>query len=461
MLARKIRFFLEDTAIHIAVRGINQESIFIDEDDYDFYRALVLEASKSSFVSVHAYALDRVKINMLCSFSDKDSLARFMQSIGLKYVSYFNKKYSRSGTLWEGRYKSSLVEDRFVLMVMSYIESLVKSTKSSFLVNAKNEKDSTIKPHEMYRLLGKDSSDRADIYSSRFSLEPLKSDTVSFIEEHLNRQTVTGSLEFCKKLEKLVGITLGVKRRGRPKKDKNEGKKMFTKLVVLDKKAHKSLKISPLENLKFAKDLSFVPALANETAMIAEMFPVVFTADETSSLVALTALADKNLAINEEGKYISRYVPAFLRKHPFSLANSKENEDQKIILIDEEASNVSKSKGKQLFTKDGEQSEVLKNAISFLTDYEKQHLNTMAIVKIIKDSGILEDREISVGEGDDKKVLVNGFQVVSRDKLNELDDKTLASWVRKGIISFIDSHINSLSKIEVLFKLASQNQPSK
>ncbi len=188
--------------------------------------------------------------------------------------------------------------------------------------------------------------------------------------------------------------------------------------------------------------MAFVPVLANEIAMVAETFPVVFTSDENPILVALTSLGGENLAINEDGKYITRYVPAFLRKYPFSLANNKENPDQKVILIDESASNVSNTKGKQLFDKDGEQTEILKNAIKFLSDYEKQNIATQTVAKIIKEAGILEDREISVGEGDDKKILVKGFQVVNREKLNNLDDKILAEWVRKGIITLIDTHLN-------------------
>ena len=455
-MGRKVRFFFDGVSLHILVKGINQEKIFRDYKDYDFYKEILKEVSDSLHVDIHAYTLMPTYINLLCSFENKDTPSRFMQSLGLKYVSYFNKKYNRRGTLWEGRYKSSSVEDKFVLQVMRYIESYNKSDYNSFSNNALNKEDTIVKNHEMYNLLGKNNGDRANIYNTI----TLDEDMVFFIEDHLNRQSITGSLEFYKKLEALVGESLKQKKRGRPKKDKNikKGKKMFTKLVVLDKEKHKSLKISPLEDLKFAKDLSFVPVLANEAAMIGEMFPVVFTADEKPSLVTLTALGSGNLAINAEGKYISRYVPSFLRKHPFSLANTKEEADKKVVLIDEEASCVSKNKGKQLFTKDGKQSETLKNAIKFLTDYETQNVNTLAIVKIIKDSGILEDREISIGEGKEKKVLVNGFQVVSREKLNELDDATLALWVRKGIISFIDSHINSLSKIEVLFKLASQNQ---
>lgn len=235
---------------------------------------------------------------------------------------------------------------------------------------------------------------------------------------------------------------------------------MFTKLVALDKKEHKSLKVSPLEDLKFAQNLSFVPVLINETSVVAEMFPVVFSANEKASLIALTSLGGTNLAINSDGKYITKHVPAYLRRYPFSFAPSKDNNEQKIVLIDEQASCVSKSKGKQLFTKNGSQSELLDNAIKFLTEYEKQEQVTKAMIKAIRDQGILEDREISVGEAKDKKVLVKGFQVVSKEKLNQLDDKTLASWVRNGIINFIDIHLKSLTKIDVLFKLANQTQQS-
>ena len=450
-MGRKERLFVDDIALHIGIKGINEEQVFKDEEDYQFYRSLLEELSTQMRVVMHAYSLMPSEIHFLSTFADKDVLSRFMQSLSLKYVSYFNKKYQRSGTLWQGRYKSSLVEDRYILDVMYYINSLAgeEDRKSPFL-----------QEHEVYILLGKDALDRTAAYRKRFQHKPLLDETKVFIEESLNKQVLTGSLDFYKKLESLTGQTLLAKKRGRPKKDQNnnKGKKMFKKLVVLDKEKHKTLKLSPLEDLKFAQDMGSIPVLVNEVAQVGEVFPVVFTTEETPALVALTSLGGQNLAINSEGKYITNYIPAYLRKYPFSLANSENNPEQKVVVIDEEASVFSKTKGKQLFTKDGEQSKTLEGAMKFLTEFEKQAQNTMAIVKAIVDSDILEPREISIGEGEEKKVLVKGFQVVNREKLNNLDDETLAQWVRKGIIGFIDAHLKSLSKIEVLFKLASQNQ---
>ena len=233
---------------------------------------------------------------------------------------------------------------------------------------------------------------------------------------------------------------------------------MYNKLVILDKEKHKSLKINPLENLSFAKQTAFVPVTANETALVGAGFPVVFTAEETPSLVSLVSLGGDSLAVNAEGKWITSYVPSYFRKYPFSLASTKENAGQKVILIDEESSLFSKTKGKQLFKKSGEQSETLTNAINYLTTYENQMIVTGNVAKLIADSGILQNREISVGEGEEKKVLVQGFKVVDKEKLNALSDDILADWVRKGIITLIDAHLKSLDNIQMLFNIAHQRQ---
>ena len=465
-MGRKVRLFLKDTAQCIQINAIDKESIFREHNDYIFYIKLLKELSYSFHVSIHAYTLLEKSIHILCTFTSKDTLSRFMQSLGLKYVSYYNKKYNREGTLWKGRYKSSLVDDKYILSVMSYIESLSSILKnsnftsvySSFNFNAKAIEDDILLEHEMYKLLGKNKKDRAFAYNNRYNIIVSDKNQISYIKNSIQKQDVIGDKEFRQKVEKYTGISLSPKKRGRPKTKSKKGEKMFSKLVVLDKEQHKELKVSPLQNLEFAKDLSFVPILINEVPFVTEIFPVIFTKDEIPELVCLTSLGGKNLAINEEGKYIARYVPAFLRKYPFALTSSKENPEQKVVLIDEGAKNVSKTKGKQLFTKDGEQSELLKNAIKFLTDYEQQHQQTIAVVKAIKESGILVDKEISIEDGEEKKVLVKGFQVVDRTKLNKLEDKILAEWVRKGIINFIDLHIKSLEKIETLFKIASQKQ---
>jgi len=462
-LARKVRVFIENTPQHIILKSIDNIILFKNESDYLFFIDILNNLTSKIDIYIHSYVLMPTYFEFLATPKEDSTIAKFMQSLGRQYVWYYNKKYNRTGTLWEGRYKSSLVEDKIYLFdIMRYIESLPKDEKnykySSIQKNLFDKKDSIITYHNLYKKLGFTQSSRIKKYFDIFYSD-IEKEKIDFIKTSLEKQLVTGSFEYIKELEKLAGLTLISKNRGRPKKEKiKKGKKMYKNLVVLDKEKHKELKISPLENLNFAKSNSFVPVIANEVALVGANFPVVFSADENPSLVALVSLGGDSLAINGEGKWITPYVPSFFRKYPFSIASTKENPNQKVILIDEDSHLFSKSKGKQLFKKSGEQSDTLSHAIKFLTSHEQNMTITRNVAKLIANSGILEDREISVGEGDEKKVLVNGFKVVDREKLNGLSDDILADWVRKGIISVIDAHLKSLDNIQTLFNIAQQRQ---
>ena len=464
-LARKVRLFIKDTAQHIILRSL--DNMFRDELDYMLFLSMIRDIKRRIDLDIHSYVLMPNYLDFIATPSNETSISKFMQSLGRRYVRYYNKKYNRKGTLWEGRYKSSIVEESYIFDVMRYIESrpmiegLISDASlyrySSIHNNLLNEKDKIVTPHRVYRDLGYRDGDRIKRYSQIFYL-PIDIEKEKFIISCLEKQLITGSKSFVLKLERLIGITLRERQRGRPKKNIEGRKNMYKKLAVLDKKAHSNLKVQSMRDLNFAKENSFIPVMATEVALVGSTFPIVFTAGENPSLVALVSLGGESLAINHEGKWITNYIPAFIRKYPFSIAGTKENPQQKVILIDEESDLVSTIDGNELFLEEGEQSETLKNAINFLTNYENNMTITQNVAKVIYDSGILEEREIAVGEGDEKQILVNGFRVVDRDKLNSLSDDILADWVRKGIISLIDAHIKSLEHINTLFELAQQRQ---
>jgi len=468
-LARKIRVFIEDSSQHILLKSLSGLVLFKDEMDYETFRTMLIELNVKHDIDIHSYVLMPEYFEFLLTPKHPEAISKFMQSLGRKYVGYYNKKYNRSGTIWDGRYKASLVEDKIYLFdVMKYIETLplkegvatkLKEYKfSSVHKNLFNEQDNIITYHNLYKNLGFTQVQRIEAYSKIFYSKMLD-ETLEFITKSLYKQTVTGSVEFIKNLEEQIGVSLTSKQRGRPKKETiKKGKKMYKNLVVLDKAKHKELKINPLEDLEFARESAFIPVVASEVASVGATFPVVFSADENPSLIALVSLGSGNLALDENGKWITNYVPSFLRKYPFALASTESNPEQKVILIDEDSKLFSKSKGKKLFKSSGEHSDTLSHAIKFLTAHEKEMVITKNVAKIIADSGILEDREIAVGEGEEKKVLVNGFKVVDREKLNALSDDILADWVRKGIISMIDAHLKSLEHIQTLFNIAQKRQ---
>jgi len=458
-LARKQRIFIENMTYHILLNSLDNMKVFQNDGDKEFFLELVLEYSKNYEVQIHAYSIHDDFFEFLATSKNIDSLPKFMQSLGRLYVSYFNKRYSRTGTLWQGRYKSSLVEtDNYLFDVMSFIERKVDTQYTSLNKNLYNKKNEIIVYHEKYKKLGFTQEERINKYKIFFDRHTQKKDT--FIYNALLKQTLTASKEFIKDLENKLGLVLLSNKRGRPKKELIKKEiKMYKNLQLLDKEKHKTLKVAAMENLFFAKDMPSVPLMLNEVDNVGKTFPVVFTSSEKSpSLISIVSLGNGNLAVNEDGKWITNYVPVALRKYPFAMASVKDNKDQKVIMIDEDSALVSKSKGKQLFKKDGSKSEILENAIKFLSDNEKYVYMTKKIVSEIEQSGILDDRDISVGEGEEKKTLVNGFKIVDKEKLHALSDDVLASWARRGILTFIDAHLKSLDNIQTLFNLSNQRQ---
>jgi len=460
-LARKVRVFVENTSQHIILKSLNDLLLFQDEEDYQTFKLMLEELNISHSLEIHAYVMVPKYFEFLTTPKHIDSISKFIQSLGRKYVGYFNKKYERSGTIWEGRYKSSIVQDQLYLLdVMRYIEQKADENYafSSVGKNLFAKPDAIVSQHEIYRKLAYSESYKTEYYS-RFFHSKVDDTKNKFIANCLEKQLVTGSVEFIKNLEELVGMPLISKNRGRPKKQtEQKRKKMYKNLVVLDKKKHNSFKINQIKNLSFAKDIKFVPISANEIAPMSETFPIVFTADEEPSIVSLVSLGGDCLALDDENKWITPYIPIHIRKYPFTLAAHKDNPEQRVVLIDEDSSLFSKTKGKQLFKRNGDKSDILTNAVDFLTTHENQIIISKNLAKAIADSGILEDREISIGEGEEKKILMQGFQVINKEKLIALSDEILADWARRGIISLIDLHLKSLNNIQNLFNILHKRQ---
>lgn len=456
-MARKLRLFIENVPVHIKLNSINSMNIFNTNDNIDFFLTLVEKLSLQNFLKIHSYGITKTYFEFLATPSKIVSIPKFMQNLGREYVTFYNKKYDRQGTLWSGRYKSSIIEsNKYLFDVMCYIERNKENIYSSVKKNLYDNDDRIITYHDLYKNLSAIKENRIKEYSRIFNT--FDESKIEFIEKCLEKQLITASSKYIENLEKNLGKVLTSKQRGRPRKIIDKRKKMYKNLQVLDKEKHKNLKISGIQNLDFLMETSFLPVVLNESAIVGKEFPLVFTSNKNPTLVALVALGGENLALNNKGKWINKYIPAYVRRYPFSIGSTKENKDQKIILIDEDSSLFSEEKGNQLFKKSGEQSKFLENAISYLKNNDKQTSISRAVVEEISKYDILEDREISLGEGEEKKILVNGFKVIDREKLNNLSDEILASWARRGILSFIDVHIKSLENINKLFTLLNNRQ---
>lgn len=122
-MARLPRLSLAGYAHHVIQRGNNRQAIFLTDDDRRFMLALLHEAAQTHQVALHAYVLMSNHIHLLLTPQTDEGVPKMMQSVGRRYVRYFNDRTRRSGTLWEGRYKSTLIQtDAYLLTCMASID---------------------------------------------------------------------------------------------------------------------------------------------------------------------------------------------------------------------------------------------------------------------------------------------------------------------------------------------------
>ena len=122
-MARLPRICLPGIAQHVIQRGNNRQVCFGANDDFAAYAHWLEEYAEKYHVAVHAWVFMTNHVHLLVTPTTADGVSRLMQSLGRRYVRYFNHTYQRSGTLWEGRFKSCVVEDdSYLLLCQRYIE---------------------------------------------------------------------------------------------------------------------------------------------------------------------------------------------------------------------------------------------------------------------------------------------------------------------------------------------------
>ena len=230
-MPRRTRMYLPGHPYHIVQRGNNREACFVEPENYQYYLELWKENARRYGVAVHAYCLMTNHIHFLVTPEQTDSISRATSVVGSRYAWYFNKTYKRTGTVWEGRHKSSLVQsDRYFLTCCRYIEmnpvvaGMVGKPDeyrwSSYRVNAWGAK-SELTQHDEYLGLGDRPEKRCHAYRELF-MYAIPDEDVRLIERASHYCHPVGDDRFKHQIEKRYGIKLGQTARGRPLK-RDEG----------------------------------------------------------------------------------------------------------------------------------------------------------------------------------------------------------------------------------------------
>jgi len=122
-MARLPRFVIPGQPQHVIQRGNDRQKIFKKTEDYEFFLEKLSDAANKYQCDIHAYVLMTNHVHLLIKPHTEDGIGKIIQMIGRYYVQYFNTSYKRTGTLWEGRYKATLINsEQYLLACMRYIE---------------------------------------------------------------------------------------------------------------------------------------------------------------------------------------------------------------------------------------------------------------------------------------------------------------------------------------------------
>lgn len=226
-MPRIARLALPGVPLHVVQRGNNRQACFFQDLDYKSYLETTFSCAQRYQVAIHAYVLMTNHVHLLLTPEDKWGVSRMMQLLGATYVRKINLTYRRTGTLWEGRYKSSLVHsERYCLACYRYIElnpvraAMCASPEdyqwSSYGVNALGLPNPGIKPHEQWTALAANNTDRLEKYRLLVQ-QGVDQNKLEEIRNCVQKGLPTGPDRFKSEIQHALKRRIGNGQRGRPR----------------------------------------------------------------------------------------------------------------------------------------------------------------------------------------------------------------------------------------------------
>ena len=219
-MPRRARITIAGIPWHVIQRGNNRSACFYAEEDYRRYLETLHEQATQHGCAIHAYVLMTNHVHLLLTPNRPDGVALLMKHLGQRYVQYINRTYRRSGTLWEGRFRSCLTQSEdYVLSCYRYIElnpvraDMVRHPRdycwSSYRANGEGYPDPVITPHEEYLRLGRDAY--RDLFTAHMDPE-----RISEIRKATNGNYALGDGRFTAEIEQALHRRVTPGKSGRP-----------------------------------------------------------------------------------------------------------------------------------------------------------------------------------------------------------------------------------------------------
>jgi len=235
----------------------------------------------------------------------------------------------------------------------------------------------------------------------------------------------------------------------------------YEKPVLLDRDRHRARRVGPSSSFAFARKANSLYVAGAEFAEAGREYAIVFTRGANQEVVPVVMLglrARENLFVGDQGQWLGQYVPAFVRRYPFVLAQLAGQAMG--VCIDEAFPGLGDEEGEPLFDAQGNNTPFLENALDFLNLYQQEYLRTQAFCRRLEQAGLLTEMNARADLVDGRSFTVGGLLVVDEKKLLALPDALALSLFRAGELHLVSLHVASLPNMKKLVdRMAERKMP--
>ncbi|MGV8961145.1 MAG: SapC family protein [Stenotrophomonas sp.] len=238
---------------------------------------------------------------------------------------------------------------------------------------------------------------------------------------------------------------------------------IYERPVQLNRNAHRHHRvIAAAGDFNFASALNSVPLACTEFSRAAREYPIVFAGNSPEAVVPAVLLglrSGQNLMVDDAGRWAEgAYVPAFLRRYPFVLAEREADSNDFTVCLDAAFTGIREGgeEGAPLFDEEGKDSDLLTNALQFLQEYQLHLARTREFTAALVRHELLVSKQVNVQTAAGETFSLDGFFVVDEQKLRELKGKALQELAKSGDLGWIYAHLLSLANVELLSRALDQ-----
>lgn len=225
---------------------------------------------------------------------------------------------------------------------------------------------------------------------------------------------------------------------------------IYETATPVNRSRHANLSVKVGANYGFSAEVNSVPLMVAEFSQVANELTIVFAGqgDNLIPAVLLGVRENENLYVDGAGKWLGRYVPAFLRRYPFVFSSSDDGQNFTLCIDESFEGANNDGRGERLFDAEGEQTQYLKSVLGFLQAYQLQFQRTKALTARLAELNLLEPMQANFTLRDGRNLTLSGFQTVSRDRLKALSAEQAGSLFAQDDLELIYLHLQSLRNLQ-------------